>query len=208
MKYYIFDFNGTVVDDLDLSVECINHTIEKYLDRKPLTRDDYRNVFRFPVKAYYEDVGFDFNKLNWEEVGTYWMDYYQSRREEPNLHKGVKEFMIKNHELGNKNILLSASSMDNLISHTKALGIYDLLDEILGLDNIYATSKIPLGVNFVKDKNKEDCIMLGDTEHDLEVANAMGVKCILIANGHESKERLLKVHKDVVDRIEEVELCV
>ena len=31
---------------------------------------------------------------------------------------------------------------------------------------------------------------MGDTEHDLEVANAMGTKCILFSRGHYTKQRL------------------
>lgn len=207
MKYYIFDFNGTIVNDLDLSVECINHTIAKYLDRKPLTNDDYRDIFCFPVKTYYEKVGFDFNKLSWEEVGNYWMDYYVANRHRPTLHEGIREFMENNRKAGNKNVILSASLKEHLMDHCKELHIDDLVDVYLGLDNIYANSKIPLGIEFVKDKNKKDCIVLGDTEHDLEVAKAMGVECILIANGHESKERLLKAHDNVVNTIAEVKIC-
>jgi len=34
--------------------------------------------------------------------------------------------------------------------------------------------------------------MVGDTIHDLEVANAMGIKCVLIAQGHTNYSRLQK----------------
>ncbi|MBR2577437.1 MAG: HAD hydrolase-like protein, partial [Erysipelotrichaceae bacterium] len=57
MKYVIFDFNGTVVDDLDLSLACINRTIEKYLDRGPLSKEEYYEVFTSPIKRYYEKAG-------------------------------------------------------------------------------------------------------------------------------------------------------
>jgi phosphoglycolate phosphatase len=38
--------------------------------------------------------------------------------------------------------------------------------------------------------NPEEVVMVGDTVHDFEVANAMGTDCILIASGHNSRERL------------------
>ena len=206
MQYVIFDFNGTVVDDVELSLRCINHTIKRYLNRKPLSLEEYREVFTFPVKDYYVNVGFDFNTLDWTEVGQCWMDYYQEHIIEAKLHNGVKELLINNHSKGYKNILLSASRLDLLIEQVKQLGIYDYFDEILGLDNIYAHSKLPIGINFVKDKNPKECVYLGDSGHDAEVAKAMGVRCILIADGHESKRRLLEIHDEVYDSIKEVKI--
>ena len=42
MKYVIFDFNGTVLDDVDVCIKAENHTIEHFkLNRKPLTKDEY-----------------------------------------------------------------------------------------------------------------------------------------------------------------------
>ena len=206
MKYIIFDFNGTVVDDIDLSLRAINHTAKKYLNRGPITIEEYKDVFTFPVKKYYERVGFDFNKLNWEEVGQCWMDYYQEHQKEAPVFDGVVELLKENHKKGYKNILLSASRIDLLIKQTKELGIYEYFDEILGIDNIYASSKLPIGLKFMEGKNSKDCVYLGDSKHDLEVAKAMGVRCILVANGHESKERLLKIHDEVCDDIREVHI--
>lgn len=206
MKYIIFDFNGTIVDDLDISIEAINLTIDKYLDRGPLSKEEYYKCFTFPVKKYYENVGFDFKKSDWYEVGQYWMDHYISNRKRCSVHDGIVEFLKKNHELGNKNIILSASMKEHLTQQLKELNVYEYFDEIIGLDNIYAHSKLDNGLAYIKDKNKEDCLLLGDTLHDFEVAKEMGIKCILIAKGHQDKETLLKAGCKVVDSIREVEI--
>ena len=206
MKYVIFDFNGTIVDDLDISLEAINLTINKYLDRGPLDKEEYYKCITFPVKQYYENVGFDFDVLDWHEVGQYWMDYYVSNRRRCKVHEGIVDFLIKNHKLGNKNIVLSASMKEHLTQQLKELEVYQYFDEIIGLDNIYAHSKLENGLAFIKDKNKEDCILFGDSLHDAEVAKEMGIRCILIAKGHQNKERLLQSGCKVVDSISEVTL--
>lgn len=206
MKYVIFDFNGTIVDDLDISLEAINLTINNYLDRGPLDKEEYYKCFTFPIKQYYENVGFDFNILNWYEVGQYWMDYYVSNRRRCKVHEGIVDFLIKNHKLGNKNIVLSASMKEHLTQQLKELEVYQYFDEVIGLDNIYAHSKLENGLAFIKDKNKEDCILFGDSLHDAEVAKEMGIRCILIAKGHQNKERLLQSGCKVVDSISEVTL--
>ena len=84
------------------------------------------------------------------------------------------------------------------------LDILDMFDEVLGIDNIYATSKLPIGLEFIKDKDPNECLMIGDTLHDGEVARAMGVECVLVANGHQSKDVLCQSGLMVYDDIREV----
>lgn len=206
MKYVLFDFNGTIVNDVALSLEAINDTAKKYLNRGEIFLDEYKEVFTFPVKAYYERLGFDFNSLNWEEVGKNWFDYYQNHKEKATLHEGIIDLLIDNHNKGYKNIVLSASKKDLLIDQLKELEVYDYFDEVLGIDDIYASSKLPIGLKFIEDKDPKDCILIGDSEHDKAVGDAMGIETILVANGHESKARLVKICDRVYDSIKEVKL--
>lgn len=208
MKYVIFDFNGTLVDDIDLCIRSLNILVKKYLDRDIVTKKEYRDVFGFPVIDYYKRVGFDFDKLDWYEVGREFQDYYKEHIDEPKLFEGVIEVLEANRKKGLKNIVLSASRTDILIEHLKKLGIYYYFDEILGITDIYADSKIHIARDFIRDKNPDDYIYLGDSEHDFEVAEAMGVKCILVSYGHVSRERLEKCGVRVIDDIKEFEQCV
>jgi len=207
MKYVIFDFNGTVLDDVDVCLKAENHTIEHFgLKRDPLTRDEYLHIFTFPVKDYYERVGFNWNEFSYEEVGRYWFDWYCALKNEYRLHEGVIELLKENRSKGLKNILLSASSLVELKKQLEELNIAEYFDEVLGLGNIYAGSKEDIALDWINDKDKDECIMLGDSLHDLEVAKAMGVKCILIARGHQARDILTANWEDVVDDITEVKI--
>lgn len=208
MKYVIFDFNGTLVDDIDLCITSLNILVKKYLNRDTLTRKEYKDVFGFPVIDYYKRVGFDFEKLDWYVVGREFQDYYKAHIDETKLFDGVIEVLKSNWEKGLRNIVLSASRTDMLIEHLKKLDIYEYFDEILGITDIYADSKIHIARDFIRDKNPDDYIYIGDSEHDYEVAEAMGVKCILTSAGHVSRERLEKCGVKVIDDIKEFEQCV
>lgn len=207
MKYVIFDFNGTILDDTDVGLAAENHCIEEFgLNRPPLTKDEYLHVFTFPVKDYYEKVGFDWNIHSFKEVGACWFKWYCALKDEYKVHEGVIDLLKRNREKGIRNIILSASSLEAMKQQLIELNILEYFDEVLGIDNIYAGSKIDIALNWIKDKNPEDCIMLGDTLHDLEVAKAMNVDCILIANGHQAKDILTKEYNKVVDDIRQVEI--
>ena len=42
-------------------------------------------------------------------------------------------------------------------------------------------------------------VLIGDTDHDLEVGYALGISVILVTHGHQSAERLRRIHHHVVD---------
>lgn len=204
MKYIIFDFNGTILDDVDVGVKCINELVKKYLSRPYISKEEYLDIFDFPVIDYYRKAGFDFSDISFEIIGSEWMNLYNSYKDDYQLMDGVIDILKANIEKGYKNIILSASKLENLLKQCEELGIRDYFDEILGIDNIYATSKEYIALEWIRDKNSDDCIFIGDTLHDMDVADVMGVKSYLVAKGHQSKEKLLSKCDRVYDSIEEV----
>ena len=204
MKYIIFDFNGTILDDVDVGIKSINILIEKYLHRSQMTREEYLNIFDFPVKDYYAKVGFDFNQMSFQKIGREWVDYYESFKNEYTLIDGVEEILCDNLRKGYKNIILSASQVDNLTRQCQELGITQYFDDILGINDIYAGSKEGIARKWIADKNPQDCFLIGDTIHDAEVAKAINVHYALVAKGHQSKNRLEAYTKYVYDDIREV----
>ena len=207
VKYVLFDFNGTILDDVDVAIRAENETIEHFgLERGPLSRQEYLHVFTFPVKDYYEKVGFDWNRYSYEEVGAYWFKWYCALKSKYRLYDGAVELLKDNIAKGYENILLTASSLVEVKKQLKELEADEYFAEVLGLDNIYAGSKVDIALEWIKDKNSKDCIMLGDTLHDLQVAQEMGIDCILIAGGHQAKDVLLSKSDRVVDDIREVKL--
>lgn len=208
MLYIIFDFNGTILDDTLVGLKAENECIKKYLKRPVMDLDEYLHKFTFPVKTYYERVGFRWDEgYTYEEVGDLWFEKYCEFKNEYKVFDGVVDILKDNHKKGYKNILLSASSLLALKKQLEELNISEYFDDVLGLDNIYAESKIKVALNWIKDKNPDDCMFIGDTLHDLDTAKAMGIKnCVLVANGHQAKDVLLKEYDNVVDNIKEVKI--
>jgi phosphoglycolate phosphatase len=198
-KHIIWDWNGTLLNDVGLCVDIINGIL---LKRKLnfLSLEKYRDIFTFPIVNYYEKAGFDFTQYSFEEVGKEWMSEYERRRTECLLHPGVEEILILLKEKNIKQSILSAYPHNTLMEIISHFNLNDFFSYIIGLDNIYATSKVELGKDLMrKIGNKNGKVLLvGDTEHDFEVAQEIGSDCILIADGHQSKEKLLSLCKTTV----------
>ncbi len=191
-KHIIWDWNGTLLNDAGLCCEIINGVLTKR-NLNSLTLDKYRDIFTFPIKNYYALAGFDFTQYSFEEVGLEWMNEYERRKTECILHNGVMETLtsLKENNIGQS--ILSAYPQETLLEIVNHFNLKDFFSHIIGLDNIYATSKVELGKELMKKIGNGDgrVLLIGDTEHDYEVASEIGAECILIADGHQSKEKLI-----------------
>ena len=75
----------------------------------------------------------------------------------------------------------------------------------MGIDNQYATGKTALGVAWMTELryDSKEIIMIGDTVHDSEVAEAMAIDCVLAENGHVNRKRLEKTGRKVISNLNE-----
>jgi phosphoglycolate phosphatase len=102
-----------------------------------------------------------------------------------------------------RQFILSAMKQDMLEKTVSEKRISNYFEKTLGLDNHYAVSKIERGRQLIKDAglNIANTCIIGDTLHDFEVAEELGIQCILIADGHQSKKRLQKSGATVLNSI-------
>jgi phosphoglycolate phosphatase len=80
------------------------------------------------------------------------------------------------------------------------LGIDDYFEMITGIDDHYANGKEDAARRLMSHAGleKKHCMLIGDTLHDAEVAQVLGIDCILVSAGHQSEERLLATGYPVV----------
>ena len=186
-RHVIWDWNGTLLDDLDLCIDIMNGLLR----RRGLPRMDrarYHAVFDFPVHAYYERLGFDFRRDPFEELSVEFIAGYEARRHEGRLQPGAREVLAALQAAGVPQSVLSAYRGETLREIVGHFGLTPFFVRLTGLDNIYAHSKTELGRAWVAELGLpgSDILMIGDTLHDLEVAEALGVDCVLVATGRPS----------------------
>lgn len=173
---------------------------------KPLENvDQYREIFGFPVKAYYEKAGFDFSRQDWSQVGQAFMDDYVSCFQNIPLNPQAVSVLKKAREAGYVSLILSATRLDLLkdqVMHFDELK--ELIDGVYGIEDIYASSKVSAGQEILKSSLPWDqLVMIGDTLHDGQVASALGIPAILCATGHQSRKVLETSGLPVVDSLQE-----
>ena len=198
IKHIVWDWNGTLLDDLWLSIKAINIVLKRH--NLPQVNDKkYLNLFIFPVIEYYKKLGFDFEINSFEKVGTEFIYEYTKLQFQPKLHHGVKKLLKEVLSKGITQSLLSAATNEMLESLMNYHNLHKYFTKIKGQNNHYAYGKIEAGKALMKDLkfNPDEVLFVGDTIHDSEVANEIGVHCALISHGHTHHERLKKLNGTV-----------
>jgi len=201
-SHILWDWNGTLFDDVDWCIACMNVMLAKR--KLPLIQDvsAYYDVFCFPVLQYYANVGFDFQKEPFEKLAKEYIKLYHSRGSENcELHRNVKNVLAEVYKRGITQSVVSASEISILHAQMKRFNIDWYFDEILGLSDVYANSKVAIGLDYMTRKNITNALLVGDSVHDYEVATALGVDCVLIPSGHQSRDSLLRNGVPVLDDI-------
>ena len=201
----IWDWNGTLLNDVDIVIDAINQLLH---DRNLalLTVERYLEVFTFPVRNYYEQIGFDLKNEPFEISAIQFITIYNKTVETCGLHDEVIPLLSRLQNQGYRQFILSAMEQLLLEKTVSDNSITHYFEDLCGLDNHYAKSKVENGKLLIgmNGLNPERTLMIGDTIHDYEVAQTIGCKCVLVAKGHQSKERLLSSGATVVNSLTEI----
>ena len=205
MKYdlIIWDFNGTIANDIMIGIEAANVVLSKRGMKTIDSLEEYRKLFCFPIKKYYERLGFDFEKEPYEVPADEWTAEYIKREEEITLNEGCEDVLKFAKERGIPQIIISSSEITMLKREVEMLGIYEYFDSILGKDDNYAHGKIEMAKEWAMGKEYR-ALFIGDSVHDLETANAIGADCILFTGGHDSKDHFAGIDVETVDSLSEI----
>lgn len=201
----IWDWNGTLLDDIGICIESMNILLSER-ELPLLYPEYYRDVFTFPVREYYALIGFDFSKEPFSKVGLDFMEIYKKNLPKSKLQKEALATLDFFSKSGYKQYVLSAMEQKSLNISLSQFGITNFFEGTYGLSDEYAEGKISLGKMMVE-KSKIDpakTLLIGDTIHDAEVAEALGFSCILIAQGHQNHKRLEKSNLLVLDNLQDL----
>jgi len=201
----IWDWNGTLLNDVHIAIESINQLLR---DRKliPLNLERYLDVFMFPVQDYYEQIGFDLKNEPFEISASQFIAIYNKAVDDCGLHEDVIPLLSQLQQRGYRQFILSAMEQQTLEKTVNDNGISSFFEDLCGLSDHYAKSKVENGKSLILERglDPERTLLIGDTTHDYDVALAIGCSCVLIAQGHQSKERLLSSGAVVFDRLDEI----
>lgn len=191
IHHVVFDWNGTLIDDLNLAVQSVNHVRTK-MRLEPITREAYRANFRFPIADFYAAIGFDFEQNPFPDIVAEYLSVFDTRVKHCALHAGSAKLISNLHTRGIGVSVLSASRRAVLIETIRAKGLIKYLTHICGLEEAHAVGKLQeaAALNDRLGLQPHQILYVGDTDHDAYIAQTLGWQARMLLCGHQDEAPL------------------
>ncbi len=188
--YILWDWNGTLLDDTQAALDTLNLMLKRR-GAAPIGMAFYRDNFAFPVKPFYEAIGVRVGNEDWDALAVEYHDVYATMPKQLNAETFAALEEVK--RAGVRQSIISALRQDLLDEVTARLGVAPYMECIYGVDNLDGSSKIDRALELLERIKDADPVIIGDSLHDKEVADALKVRCVLCAQGSHAAWRLRRV---------------
>lgn len=209
MRHIVWDWNGTLLDDLAVVVAAVNDTLAT-VGRRPITIEEYGAHYTRPVLLFYERLlGRAIGESEWQGFDTAFHDSYRRRVDTATLATDAVEAMTAAHQAGLSQSLLSMYWHDELVPQVDRFGIGRFMVRVDGLrgtpgdrKQLYLEEHLrAVGRDLSGPIDPRNVLVIGDALDDVVAAGALGLNCVLYDGGTHPAEQLSAAGVPVVDSL-------
>lgn len=197
--HIIWDWNGTLLNDVSASLASVNDMLD--LRGMPhIELDFYKECIGVPIRRFYDRV-FNMDKEDYSIIIKQYNEGYLRHLESCGLTDGAREAIDYFASCGMNQAVVSSSNNDQLCENIRKYGLENCFDAVLGSADFFAGSKIDRARNYLKKTGGEAAktLVIGDLEHDADMAKELGADCVLLTSGHEHITRLKDAKVPLID---------
>lgn len=191
IKNLIFDWSGTLANDLGSVLHATNATLASF-GKPVLTEAEFRECFRLPFTEFYEEV---LPGIELSDLQRLYRCHFPEDREVPLL-AHAREMLEYGAATGRRMVLLSSAPLEHFQLQAGNLGVLDFFERVAC--GVIDKRNELLVLLEEMDMRPEETIFVGDMRHDIEAARAAGVMSVAVATGYESVTKLMTVDPDVL----------
>ena len=218
LKTIIFDFDGTIGNTQQIILRSMQATI-KELGLPERTDSQCAAMIGLPLTQCFTNLYPDFTEtVVDEEKGALCAATYRRLFDEFNepgavpLFPHVPETIKKLHQKGIELTIASSRSHQTLDAYVRDLQLGEYIQYILGVEDVKDTKPGPGPVlKTLKDFGRlpEECIVVGDTKYDIQMAHNAGVKAVGVTYGNGSRKEMEEENTEWIidDFAEMIDVC-
>jgi phosphoglycolate phosphatase len=180
-----WDWNGTLLDDVEICRQVMNrvlvaHGCEPFADLAA-----YRATFRFPIREFYAGAGIGDDRFR--DAARQYLDWLEERTGEAPLHAQADQTLAALADGGMTQVLASATLPDLLARQLHPHGVGRRFDQVLSITDAYHPSKHDVIARWLQASSfaAAEVLMIGDTNHDREIAADLGTRFVHFDGGHQ-----------------------
>jgi len=187
VRAVVWDWNGTLLDDVEASLTTMNTVLQEYGRPALDDADNYRATFGFPVREFYRRVGFEDEEVFLDASRRY-LELFPVHVADARPTRGADEALRRIADHGIRQVLISATTQDRLHEQVGPHDLADHFEDVLGIScGAENPSKLAVVAGWLRSSGLDprDVVMVGDTNHDEQIAEALAVQFIRFSNGHQ-----------------------
>jgi phosphoglycolate phosphatase-like HAD superfamily hydrolase len=200
VPHLVWDWNGTLLDDLTIVVEATNASLAS-VGGPMITAEEHRRDFRRPIVDYYAYVlGRPVDQAEFLRLDGAFHDAYRARARHLQLTPDALDAIGA---WSGTQSLLSMFFHEELVPQVHALGLTDHLSRVDGLRGVGGGSKAPhleahlAALGFAGPA----CVLIGDSVDDAHAAVAVGARVVLYSGGFTDAALLRQTGAPVADTL-------
>ena len=211
MRHIVWDWNGTLLDDLAVVVAAVNDTLAT-VGRRPITIEEYGAHFTRPVLLFYERLlGRAVEESEWQGFDVSFHDSYRRRVDAAALAADAMEALDTVRQTGLSQSLLSMYWHDELVPQVDRFDLGKFLVRIDGLRGTPGDRKQAYLEEHIRAVEHDlssrlepaEVLVIGDALDDADAALALGLNCVLYNSGSHPADQLASAGVPVVDSLVE-----
>lgn len=202
--HVVWDWNGTLLDDLTVVIDSVNAGVAPYLTT-PVTLEQYRNHYTRPVKHFYDVLlGRELSHGEWIDLDSRFHRAYDERLHQAELSTGADAALSAVTASNHSQSLLSMYPHDALLPLVRTRGIDHHFVQIDGLRGPAGDAKSAYLAAHLDaiEVAAGSVLMVGDTPDDALAAASVGAECVLVHNGSHHRHTLEATGAEVVTSID------
>lgn len=185
----LWDIDGTLIDTTSLIAASLDHIYRRFYGRT-LPPAELRALIGTPLKhqirVFGEPAAFGTDE---NTVIAAFIDYYEANRHQERILEPVIELLKKGKHLGYPTGLVTSKNREELANTLPRLGIADYADVVITADDVARPKPAPDGLLkalnclHVPHELRPFAVYIGDTVHDIQAAQAAGIRPIAVTWG-------------------------
>ncbi|NTU76873.1 MAG: HAD family hydrolase, partial [Alphaproteobacteria bacterium] len=181
-KTIVFDWNGTLLDDVGSAHETLN-VIMRHFGREEVSFSTFCECFDMPLTKFYGNLGFTDHEIavHMPAMTDLFHDHYETKVLAAPLRKGARALLAKLKAHGVARVILSNHIMPSIDHHLRRLKASSAIDFVLTNENrAEQMLHIPKGERLRRYMGKlglkpENTVIVGDSRCDAQEARNQAV---------------------------------
>jgi phosphoglycolate phosphatase-like HAD superfamily hydrolase/8-oxo-dGTP pyrophosphatase MutT (NUDIX family) len=187
----IFDWSGTLVDDLGPVIEATNAVLEKY-DLPPLDREGFRRRFRLPYREFYTEI---LPYVPLEELEAHFRPAFDAAVAPVTVLPHAREKLEWCAALGIRTFVLTSMDAVAFERQLEDFGFRELFEATYA--GVLDKREVIHRILETHGLDPTETAFVGDMTHDVETARHGGISSIAVLTGYNHPEILARVRPDI-----------